>query len=84
MQSVSASWHDCRIGITNYISTLALCIGEGDVLKESTYIFDNIFSKISKYKGFPVNLEFSAEIVQKSQVVDQEIILVTASGWKVI
>lgn len=41
-------------------------------------------SKVSEYKDFPVNLEFVEEISQKSQEVGQEIILISATRWRVI
>lgn len=41
-------------------------------------------SKVSEYKDFPVNLEFVEEILQKSQEVGQEIILISATRWRVI
>lgn len=66
-KSVSAGWHVHGVEVTNYISTLALFTRKSDVWKESTLTLDIRVSKFSKYNGFPVNLECSEEIIQKTQ-----------------
>lgn len=65
-KSVSAGWHAQGVKVPNYTSTLTLGTRKSDVWKESTYTLDNGVSKFSEYNGFPVNLECSEEMIQKT------------------